>query len=176
MSSARPRLDEPQRLSDWMCHCRSFHLTGTRTASVSGRLIAVAAPVIERHGRGDRDQCQECQHGAGCVRVFPLPARRLEMVRRDGPVIAGDVHRIGEHPEDDLRGDQAEKGASDRRRTDALTTAHYGVQQRQQHGGEAHNAEQGPSSCRSSARSCSRSATAPSCAGSSNRCAPVGTR
>jgi hypothetical protein len=68
---------------------------------------------VRKHCQGERDERHESQHGVHGVRVLPLAACCLKAVRHHSPIVACDVHRVGERPENCLRDAEADSAESD---------------------------------------------------------------
>src|SRR5262245_10612795 len=64
-------------------------------------LAASDANPAAQHGEGDRAQCREGHDGVGGVRILPLPAQLLPIVRDHRPIVGRLIGRVGPDEEDD---------------------------------------------------------------------------
>src|SRR5215471_14634122 len=63
-----------------------------------------------QHGQGDRAQRREGHDCVGAVRILPIPAQLLPIVRNHRPIVGRHIGRVGPDEEDDEREGDAKKG------------------------------------------------------------------
>src|SRR5262249_61798488 len=109
------------------------------------RSRSASSTLVDEGGGGNRHQSRKGENGVDSVRILPLAPRRLKVCRHDRPLAAGDVHRVGEHPEDRLRRGQAEERSKGEKKGRAIAAYHERVQQGEQQRRNDGDAEEGPS-------------------------------
>jgi hypothetical protein len=95
----------------------------------------------------ERDCRKGCKGGESFhgMRVFPLTPRWLEAVRHHGPIVARDVHRVGERPKDCSGGREADQRRQGQQEGSTVGAHQSGVKGCQHQGGNDGDAEQPPS-------------------------------
>src|SRR5256886_3842636 len=110
--------------------------------------IGDASPAgsFPRHqrGQGDGAECGKGHDGIGGVRILPLPAQLLPVIRYRRPIVGRLIGRVGPDEENDKRESNAKKPEQRQGERRALTAQQQCERKIGDQGGDQHDAEQVP--------------------------------